>query len=267
MPYVSLNGAELYYELHEPEGAGSLAANPSAVVLAHGVGGNHAIWFQQIDALRQSHRVITFDHRGFGNSPDPQGLGRSAHAQDLLALLDHLEIERTALVGQSMGGGTCVGLVAIAAKRLSALVLADTLHGINLPSPAEKIIRQAQEACADLGQIERVLGHRTRQREPVKATLYRQINSFNATNRHNLQGAYPQLLRPEELAASGIPILFIAGEDDIMFPVAAIRDVHARVAGSKYIEMTGAGHSAFFEDPQNFNQHVLEFLGEVVDER
>jgi len=261
MPYASLNGANLYYELHEAVGTVGPAEGSPPVVLAHGVGGNHAIWFQQLDALRLSHRVITFDHRGFGNSSDPQGLGRSAHAQDLLALLDHLEIERTALIGQSMGGGTCVGVIALAAERVSALVLADTLHGINLPTKAANIIQQAQAANANLGQIERVLGSKTREREPTKATLYRQINSFNATDRRNLQGAYPRLLAPEELAATGIHILFIAGEEDILFPVNAIREVQARVAGSKWVEMKGVGHSAFYEDPKNFNRHVVEFLG------
>lgn len=260
MPEVSLNGAELYYEIHEANQARQHAGKPPAVVLAHGVGGNHAIWFQQIDAFRQFHRVITFDHRGFGNSSDPQGSGRSAHAQDLLALLDYLDIERTALVGQSMGGGTCIGVVAQAAERVSALVLADTLHGIRLPARAAEIMQQAKAATANLGQIERVLGSNTRHKDPAKATLYRQINSFNATDRRNLQGSYPKLLSPEELAATGIPILFIAGEDDVLFPVTAIQDVQASVSGSKWIEMKGVGHSAFYEDPESFNRHVLEFL-------
>jgi len=260
MPHVNLNGAELYYEDYKPDATDGDVERPPAVVLAHGVGGNHAIWFQQIDALRQTHRVVTFDHRGFGNSSDPQALGRSAHAQDLLGLLDHLNIEQTALIGQSMGGGTCVGLVALAAQRVSSLVLADTLHGIRLPARASEIMQQAQATSSNLGQIERVLGRRTREEAPAKATLYRQINSFNATDRRNLQGDYPQLLGPEELAATGIPILFIAGEDDILFPVAAIRDVQARVKGSKWIKMKGVCHSAFYEDPENFNRHVQAFL-------
>ena len=63
---VKTAGAEIYYQTH---GAGP------AVVLAHGIGGNHAIWYGQIDALARSNRVILFDHRGFGLSRDLDGRG------------------------------------------------------------------------------------------------------------------------------------------------------------------------------------------------
>ncbi len=260
MPIATLNEAGIYYQVHAPVSASGNSDGINTIVLAHGVGGNHAIWFNQIDPFCQTYQVITFDHRGFGNSTDPQQRGRSAYADDLIALLDHLEIERAALVGQSMGGGTCIGVAAKAPQRITALVLADTLHGIALPEKANDIMRQAQAATAGLGQIERVLGKRTRLEEPNKATLYQQLNSFNATDRHNLKGAYPQLLTPPELGALGIPILFIAGEDDVLFPVSAIREVQSQVSCSEWVEMVGVGHSAFYEDPATFNQHVLEFL-------
>ncbi|KAB2857571.1 MAG: alpha/beta hydrolase, partial [Sphingopyxis terrae] len=93
-------GAEIYWQ--------ALGEGP-AVVLAHGVGGNHAIWYRQIDALSRSNRVITFDHRGFGLSRDLDARGRDAFIDDLTALLDHLDIAKAALVGQSMGAGTCIG--------------------------------------------------------------------------------------------------------------------------------------------------------------
>jgi pimeloyl-ACP methyl ester carboxylesterase len=268
MPKVTLNGAEIYYEVHLHDGKRSTArldaraypADLPTLVLAHGVGGNHAIWFNQLGPFSESHRVVTFDHRGFGNSSDPQDLGRTGYADDLIALLDFLEVDTTALLGQSMGGGTCIGVVAKAPERVSALILADTLHAIVLPPLANEIMRAAQAATADLGQIERVLGSRTRLKEPVKATLYRQLNSFNATDRRNLKGAYPQLLTPEELGALETPILFIAGGEDVLFPVTAIREVQSRIKGAEFIEMDGVGHSAFYEDPATFNQHVLEFL-------
>jgi len=54
---LAADGADLYWEAH---GEGP------AIVLAHGVGGNHAIWFRQLGPLSRANRVITFDHRGFG---------------------------------------------------------------------------------------------------------------------------------------------------------------------------------------------------------
>ena len=251
MPYLAVAGAELYYESH---GSGP------AIVLAHGVGGNHAIWFNQVAEFSRTHRVITFDHRGFGNSTDADGLGRSAYSDDLATLLDHLEVRRVSLVGQSMGGGTCIGFAHCQPHRVSAMVLADTLHGLVLPGEAAALLDEAERQTRDLGQIERVLGARTRESEPAKAVLYRQINSFNATDRHSLKGSYRHTLTPEELGALRVPVLFIAGVDDVVFPVAAIRAVQARVSGSEWVEVADAGHSAFYEQPESFNRRVLEFI-------
>jgi pimeloyl-ACP methyl ester carboxylesterase len=251
MPILKANGTELYYESH---GQGP------ALVFAHGVGGNHAIWFNQLAAFQHDYRVITFDHRGFGNSPDPQGLGRSAYTDDLSAVLDHLEVESCCLVGQSMGGGTCLGYAKMYPQRVNALVLADTLHGFILPEEAERIMQKARSETGELGQIERVLGKRAREADPAKAVLYQQLNSFNATNRYSLRGSYPHTLSPHELGALGIPVLFIAGEEDILFPVAAIKRVQQQVADSEWVEMPGAGHSAFYEQPDVFNRHIGDFL-------
>ena len=65
MPNASLNGTEIYYETH---GKGP------AIVFAHGVGGNHSVWFQQVPYFARNRQVITFDHRGFGRSKEiPEG--------------------------------------------------------------------------------------------------------------------------------------------------------------------------------------------------
>ena len=101
MPKTRINGIELYYEVH---GQGP------AVVFAHGAGGNHLSWWQQVPVLARQYRCISFDHRGFAQSLDaPNGPGSQAFVQDLKGLLDYLEIERAALVAQSMGGRTCLG--------------------------------------------------------------------------------------------------------------------------------------------------------------
>ena len=66
-----------------------------------------------------------------------------------------------------------------------------------------------------------------------------------------------------ELAASGVPILFIAGEDDVLFEPSSIRAVSEATAGSRYIEIAGAGHSAYFERPREFNRAVLAFMAKM----
>ncbi|WEK43165.1 MAG: alpha/beta hydrolase [Candidatus Sphingomonas colombiensis] len=244
---LAVDGADIYWETH---GEGP------AIVLAHGVGGNHAIWFRQIGPLSRANRVITFDHRGFGRSVDRDGRGRAAFAEDLRALLDHLNVERALLVGQSMGGGTCIDFACRWPERVAGLAIADSLHAIAEPEDVRPLMDAARAATRDLGQIERVLGEKARAEDPTLAVLYAQINSFNATDRHNLLGAFP-LHAPGEIGGGRFPILFIAGVEDALFPIEAIRRVQARVPGSFLVEVVDAGHSAFLERPTEFNDTLL----------
>ena len=61
MPFAKINGVDLYYETH---------GNGPALVLAHGGGGSHLSWWQQVPELSKMYNVITFDHRSFGQSLD-----------------------------------------------------------------------------------------------------------------------------------------------------------------------------------------------------
>lgn len=244
---LATEGAELYWQAH---------GNGPAVVLAHGIGGNHAIWYRQIDALARSNRVITFDHRGFGLSRDLDGRGRDAFVEDLAALLDHLGVDKAALVGQSMGAGTCIGFTHRAPERVAALAICDSLHGIAETDAVKAIMDAARAETAAMGRIDRVLG-RAAPRE--LAALYRQIASFNAADRHSLTGRFDA--RPAaDLAGKGFPVLFLCGAQDILFPVEAVRLAQAEVAGSFLVEVSDAGHSAFLEQPVPFNDTILSLL-------
>lgn len=240
-------GAEIYYQTH---GAGP------AVVLAHGIGGNHAIWYGQIDTLARSNRVILFDHRGFGLSRDLDGRGRDAFVEDLVALLDHLGEGRVALIGQSMGAGTCIGFAHQAPERVAALAICDSLHGIAESAAVKVIMDAARTKTAAMDQIDRVLGARAPR---DLAMLYRQIASFNAVDRHNLTGRFEA--RPAaDLAGKGFPILFLGGTEDVIFPIEAVRLVQDEVAGSFLVEVNDVGHSAFLEAPTQFNDTILSLL-------
>ena len=251
MPILSTDSTDLYYEIY---GEGF------PIIFAHGVGGNHAIWHKQISVFSQSYQVITFDHRGFGNSSDPRTLGRSAFISDLKALIDYLQFEKVALVGQSMGGGTCVGFTCTYPEKVSVLVIADSLHGIKEPEVVKRIMDKARNETKTLDQIERVLGKQFRKEDPSAEILYRQISSFNMTDQRNLAGEYEKICTPEELDKTNVPVLLIAGSEDILFPIEAIREVKKLLNNAYIVEIQDSGHSAFFERPTEFNDSVLSML-------
>jgi 3-oxoadipate enol-lactonase len=253
MPYVTAGASKLYYEEY---GEGP------AVVLLHGVGGNHASWFEQAPAFSRRYRTTIIDQRAFGNSTDVEELGRSAFVDDLATLLDALGLERVSLVAQSMGGGTSAAFTCRFPERVRALVLADSLAGAVLPEPHASELAKVNAATANLTQVERVLGPIVRENDPERTLLYLQIASFNSVTLKTVKGAIPKW-SPAELAKAGTPVLYVVGEDDILFPPALIRAAHELTPGSRFAQIARAGHSAYFEAPAAFNEVVLGFLDDV----
>lgn len=260
--FAENGGEQIYYE---SVGTGE------ALVLAHGLGGNHAIWYQQVPEFAQRYRVITWDQRGFGRSTNTANQSApSTAADDLRALLDHLSIDRAHLVGQSMGGWAVVGFALAHPDRVQSLVLADTLGGIYTPEAAthfDDYIRDTmtspppdQLPIAQHPAIGRQLG----EQDAAKAFLYRQIGSTTAPAPPGMglklrQTAYPL----DKVRALNIPTLFVVGEHDPIFPPAVIRSVAAEVSGARIVELPGAGHSPYFETPAAWNRTVSEFLATV----
>lgn len=250
MPYITVGDSDLYYEEY---GQGY------PIVLLHGVGGNHASWYHQVHAWGNQYRIIVPDARGFGNSNDIEGLGRSAFVADLLALLDVLNIDSVVIVGQSMGGGTAAVFACQYPDRVDGVVLADTLFSLVLPEEIRESMRELSARTSKLSQLQRVLGAEFRATHPEMAMLYSMLASFNATNVHNLRGQQDPIAL-EDLAGSNVPVLYLVGEDDILFPAEAVRVVHEHTPGSTFEIVPKAGHSPYFERAKDFNERVEAWL-------
>lgn len=252
MPFAHINAATLYYEQH---GAGD------EVVFLHGAGGNHLSWFQQVPAFSARYRVTLYDTRGWGLSRG-EPAGRFVFGTDLIALLDHLAIERAHVVAQSMGGRAVAGLARLAAGRIRSLVLCGTTAG----ATNDRIRSLQDELAATRGNRslrEHALAPGFEEAHPELATLYRQIAALNPPRQRGLLGRPPATYRGsmhEALAATGAPILFVVGEHDLITSPAMIREAHRLIPGSEMAEFDGAGHSAYFEQPARFNTTVLRFL-------
>ena len=139
------DGETLYYEV-----VGGGEASHLPLVLSHGAGGNHAIWFQQVAPFAADRTVVTWDHRGFGRSSDRAARsGPEVAAGDLLALCDHLGIGRADLVAQSMGGWTVVGAALQRPSLARTLVLADTPAGFTSPAVTEALAGARRDAVLE----------------------------------------------------------------------------------------------------------------------
>ena len=254
MPKAPINGIDLYYESH--------GEGPS-IVFAHGRGGNHLSWWQQVAVFAKNYRCITFDHRGFGQSADvANGPGRRAFVEDLRCLLDHLGIEETFLVAQSMGGLAGLGFALAYPHRTKGLVLADTTGGIG----EESVAGAVREHQAPTDTLERVVSRGFRENHPVRTFLYLQISMLNPPQPAGGVSSFSNGEGPKaaELAQMKVPTLFIVGKEDAVFPPYIIEKAHQLIPGSRLEHVPDAGHSVYFEHPEVFNRLVSEFVAEVL---
>jgi 3-oxoadipate enol-lactonase len=250
MPQTKINGIDLYHETH---GQGP------AIVFAHGGGGSHLSWWQQVPAFSDRYQCVTFDHRGFGLSHEvPEGPGAAAFVEDLRGLLDHLGIEKAALVGQSMGGWTVLGFAATWPNRTSALVLCDTTAGMDDPEVRAEQERIPQRASGGL--IPKAFAPDFAQREPALHFLYQEINRLNRPTDRLLGSLFGLRFRAEPLLEHRIPTLLVWGDQDLLIPPNTMELMSRRIPHARTALVRGGGHSVYFEKGSEFNSILTEFL-------
>lgn len=256
MPYAQVNGARLYYRQH--------GRGPDLVFI-HGAGGNHLAWWQQTAHFARHYRVTVYDARGWGLSTGEMAVARASLGTDLLALLNHLKIDRAHIVAQSMGGRAVAGLARLAPQRIASLVLSGTTAGATNDRirDMQARLRQARDGAS---LRDHALSPDFERSEPALALLYRQINAINPPRPRGLLGPPPPGYRGsmhETLSGLGVPVLYVVGEHDAITPPEMIREAASLVTRAQIHVIAGAGHSCYFERPAEWNAVVERFLAEA----
>lgn len=254
MPYATINGINLFYESH---GSGP------AIVFAHGRGGNHLSWWQQVAAFQGSNRCITFDQRGWGLSDGPSEPPNPATVSaDLVGLLDHLDIDRAVLVAQSMGGVSSLGVALHHPERVAGLVLSDTTGGVGDPS----VVSLLENVHPPEDPLRRALSDSFIANEPAKTFLFGSIGRINAPMPVSVvSGLFRNPNGPQsaDLARMTVPTMLVVGVEDKIFPVNVIEAVHQLIPGSRFEVVEGAAHSTHFEQADVFNDLLTDFVASL----
>lgn len=258
--FVDSDGERIYYE--------SWGDTGETVVLGHGMGGNHAVWYQQVAFLSSRYRVITWDQRGFGRSSRLTGrLGPEPAVEDMVALFDHLEVESAHVIGQSMGGWSALGFAVDHPERAVSLVLADTTGGIFTPAIRETLAEYGRLVAAlpppdrlPLGRHP-AIGAQLLDEDLAHSFLYNQLGSL--TDPPTPQTIMPLLMSTDHTARTArvkAPTLFVVGEHDPIFPPPMIETAAEVVPTSQVEIVENTGHSPYFERPDRWNDIVSGFM-------
>jgi 3-oxoadipate enol-lactonase len=261
MPFVTSHGRDIYFE--------SRGSGP-AVLFLHGAGSNAATWWQQLPLFAKHYRCITMDIRCFGRSAAPTSeMSMTLFVDDVLTVLGELDIGRAVLIGQSLGGMIGLRMALQHPDRLAAFVACDSTLAIDHPVLIDRLERRnALQAGASIEQ--RSLGAWFLREQPELAALYAQINHFNPSVHRIPAGewrsALASLIQPGQLTPMAAlsklrcPTMFIVGAEDPLVPVSVMKEMSALVRSSEVVVIEDAAHSAYFEQPAEFNRHVLQFL-------
>ncbi len=256
------DGNQLYYEEH---GAGA------PVILIHGLADDHSLWRYQVPALATQYRTIAIDLRGHGASSKPTGpYSVPLFASDVVALLDHLGIDRAVIIGLSMGGGTAQTLALEHPERVVALALLSTSSSFvqatrdRFQSRAAIAEREGMAPVAE-GMIERWYTPRFRQVRPdeverTRATvLANDPFAFAASARANSVREWT-----ERLGEIGCPVLYIGGADDPGDARSSAATFGARLPDVETVILESASHLVPVERPEAVNELLLRFLARVT---
>jgi pimeloyl-ACP methyl ester carboxylesterase len=261
-----VNGTQLYYEV---AGEGRL------LVLLHFGLGDSRFWDDQFEAFAQRYRVIRYDARGFGRSP--QGEGPFSRHDDLYVLLRFLGVEKAALVGVSMGGATAVDFTLAYPAMVEALIpVGAGLSGSDMePTPAELTLIDQAEAAATAGDIDganEVEVHiwadgPNRSPEQVNPALRERVREMNRqVVEHDAERERAQQLEPPAAGRLGeihVPTLVIIGDQDMSVIQTIADQLATQIPGASKAIMHDTAHAPNMEKPEEFNRLVLDFLAGV----
>ena len=251
-------------------------ADADPVVLVHGLGLTREMWQWQLDDLQPRYRVITYDLVGHGETPPLSGAPTlTTFSDQLLDLLDHLRVERAALVGFSLGGMIVRRFAMDHPGRTAALAILHSAHARDaaarqaVQDRVDQARREGPAATVEAA-LQRWFSSPFREQHPDVMAQIRA--SILANDREVYPGNYQVLVDGvDELVAPDPPIdcptLVMTGDADYGNSPAMSEAIAAEIAGARLIVLDGLRHMGMAEQPQSYNRELLAFLDTVFCDR
>jgi pimeloyl-ACP methyl ester carboxylesterase len=274
MPIANVRDIEMYYEEH---------GHGEALLCIMGFATDSTGWLLQTPAFAERHRTIVFDNRGVGRSSKPLG-AYTIHemADDAVALLDHLQIERAHVLGLSMGGMIAQELALRHPSRVRKLVLAATF-----PEPDAATEENRKVIFGQMGGSITEEGEMRIDFSAINPMMFFQHLLPLVFTPSFIQNELPKLMQmfsgalqwgfsleaimgqmqavmghksTDRLAGISAPTMVLTGDADRLIAPANSAVLAKSIPGAKLVEIPGGSHGFNIEMPDRFNRAVLDFL-------
>ncbi len=257
MPKTPINGIDIYYEVH---------GDGYPLVLSHGLLGTTQMWEGQVKPFSRDHRFITWDLRGHGQteSPtDPSQYSVEIMVDDLYQLLGHLGVEKVVVGGLSFGGYFSLHFYHHHPEVVAALILTNTGPGYRTAEKAahwnKGLLGRAD--ILEKGGMQGLIDSEYPVPDYTPRELMLTMDPIGLAKFCREATINPHGV--DKLKDIAVPTLIVIGEDDVGF-LAAADYMAARIPQSEQVVIANAGHGANIDQPEVFNQVVLDFLQRVA---
>ena len=257
MPTFTSQDAEINYQTFGD-------ATKPALVFSNSLGTNFKMWQPQIDHFQQDFFVICYDTRGHGASSAPQGpYTLDQLGQDVVNLLDHLNIEKAAFCGISMGGLTGQWLAINKPERFSHVVVCNTAAKIGQEQAwNERAALVREQGLAPIASTAAGRWFTEPFIQSNAATVATLSNDLGAGSPEGYASCCEALAKAdvrEQLKDIQVPVFIVAGQQDPVTTVADGEFMQQRIANAELFEIN-ASHISNIERPEAFNQAVQAFI-------
>ncbi|MFM9968752.1 MAG: alpha/beta fold hydrolase [Burkholderiales bacterium] len=235
------------------------------VVFMHAATG-HAGFFEssQIPVFAAAgYRPIVYDRRGYGRTVcEGDAVKEGSAAQDLLALVNELGLERFHLIGTAGGGIICLDFALGHAQRLISLVVANSLGGAQDADFLALCNGLRPPQFNILPDDFKELGPEFRAAQSVRLDLWRVLaQSTLAGGTRAASQAMQNKITFSALEKLRLPTLFLTGDADLYSPPAIVKRYANCIPAARFQSVAEVGHSLYWEMPAVFNEIVLKFIG------
>lgn len=265
--FAEVNYMQFYYEV---------AGQGHPLTLIHGGLVDRRLWDDQFEVFAQHYRVIRYDLPGYGDSSVPKE--PYSISDDLYKLLRFLNVEKTYVMGLSMGGGIAIDFTLAHPEMVDALIpVAAGISGF--PAPATSQQQWAEiDALIEQGKFEEAVELENRMwtdgpnRTPdqVDSHVRRRVHEMNL---HNYQHQTPDISVPlpmddatkaiNRLKEIHVPTLVLVGDEDQPYILSIANKLTSDIAGAQKVVIPNTAHHLNMEQPATFNRIVLDFLASL----
>ncbi len=236
-------------------------------MMSHSLGTNLEIWNLQRRALAADYCLLRYDIRGHGSTSAPVGpYSMELLVEDALKLLDLLNIDQVHWVGISMGGMVGQGVALDSPQRLQSLTLCSTASQVTESSRQLWKVRVesgSRFSMHDVVDHTMKLSFTEHYRKSQKAACEEFRQRYLSNSLTGYLGCTSAILDcnfTERLKEIQTPTLVLGGDQDLAVPLSNSEQLHQDIANSKLKIIAGSAHYPNIEQPDQFNQFLLNFL-------